>query len=320
LIYIVTWRALYLKMDYLMGKAPLFLLIISYILIGSLCYSQTSVKVSDPRLEMVGNTIHISYDILNSDPDEKYIISVAIKDEDGYAINARALDGDIGEAVSGGSNKQITWNLEADNIFLDAFVFVQVNAKVIPPPEPVVVTPAGEPKEEVLQQKQEVLDDAQESNQPVSNQAVSRKEPPAGTGSKSYNRAGLVIQSLAIPGLGLSRVTGKPHWLRGVAGYGCIAGSVILNRQAINTYNGIEDLVYFDEINEAYDKSLMQDNISEILSYAAIGIWAADFIWTLVGTSDLNRPSYSSRSRGLSMGSNINPVSNAPLISIIYRF
>jgi hypothetical protein len=307
-------------MDLTMRIAIQFQLVILFVLSGPFCYSQTRVRVSDPRLEMVGNTIHIYYDILNSDPDEKYTISVVIKDEDGNTINARALNGDVGKEISGGSNKQISWNLEADNIFLDAFVFVQVNAKAIPPPEPVVVTPAGEPKEEVLQQKQEVLDDAQESNQPVSNQAVSRKEPPAGTGSKSYNRAGLVIQSLAIPGLGLSRVTGKPHWLRGVAGYGCIAGSVILNRQAINTYNGIEDLVYFDEINEAYDKSLMQDNISEILSYAAIGIWAADFIWTLVGTSDLNRPSYSSRSRGLSMGSNINPVSNAPLISIIYRF
>jgi hypothetical protein len=105
-----------------------------------------------------------------------------------------------------------------------------------------------------------------------------------------------------------------------VAGYGCIAGSVIMNRQAINTYNGIEDLVYFDEINEAYGKSLTQDNVSEILSYTAIGIWVADFIWTLVVTSDLNRPSYSSQSRGLSLGSNIDPVSNAPLVSIVYSF
>jgi hypothetical protein len=284
-----------------MGKALHSLLAFLLILTGQLCYSQTGVRVSDPRLEMVGNTIHISYDILNSAPDGKYTISIVIKDEDGNIIKARALDGEIGEGISGGSNKKITWNLEADNILIDAFIFVQINAKVIAPPTPAII----EPEEETVQ-------DDQTDTQP--------EEPPQVTKSSAYNRTGIILQSLALPGLGLTQVTGKPHWIRGVAGYGCIAASVVLNSQAVKTYDGIEDLVYFDEINEAYDKSLQQDNISEILSYAAIGIWVADFIWTLVGTSDLKKKPYTAESSGISLGSNIDPLSNIPLISVTYRF
>ena len=91
-------------------------------------------------------------------------------------------------------------------------------------------------------------------------------------------RTGIILQSLALPGLGLSRMTGKPHWLRGVAGYGCIAGSIILNRQAISTYDDIDDLEDYDDKNELFQKSLNRDNISEVLAYAAIGIWV-DIGW-----------------------------------------
>jgi len=281
-----------------MGKLYLSLIFICLFLLDPLCHAQTSVQVSDPRLEMEGNIISITYDILNSDPEEKYTISIVIKDENGNNINARALNGDIGEEVSGGNNKQIKWNLEADNVFIDAYVFVQINAKIIPPPKPVIMEPEKEPVQE-----------EQDNNQATKTEEP-KEEPPLVTKSTSYNRTGIILQSLALPGLGLSRITGKPHWLRGVAGYGCIAGSILLNRQAIKIFNEIEDLVYFDEINEAYDKSLRQDNISEILFYTAIGIWVTDFIWTMVGTIDLNNRAYSSKTHGFSFGSNIDPLAN----------
>ena len=136
----------------------------------------------------------------------------------------------------------------------------------------------------------------------------------------NYNRAGLVLQSLVFPGLGLSRVTGNPHWIRGLAGYGCLVGSIVLNRQAVNTYKGISDLVSYNDVTEAFDKSVQQDNISEVLAYSAIGIWVIDFIWTLVGTSDLNKADSYGDSGGFSIGSNIDPLSNAPLVSVQYRF
>jgi hypothetical protein len=227
---------------------------------------------------MNGNIITISYDILNSSPEEKYTISLEIKDENGNVIKAQSLYGDIGDEVAGGSNKQISWNLEADNIYIDAYVFVQINASIDP------------------------------------------LFAPGKINSGSYNRTGLIMQSLAFPGLGLSRMSGNPHWIRGVAGYGCIVGSIVFSRQALNTYNGIEDLIYFDEINSAYDKSIQQSNISGILAFTAIGIWVTDIIWTIVGTSELKEYPYSTDSNGFSIGSSIDPMSNAPMLSVRYRF
>ena len=113
---------------------------------------------------------------------------------------------------------------------------------------------------------------------------------------------------------------GKPHWLRGVAGYGCIAGAIIFDRQAVNTYNSIEDLIGFYEVNEAYDKAVQQNTVSDILAFAAAGIWITDIIWTLAGTSDLSKPSYLSESRGFSFRGTIDPLNIAPMLSIRYRF
>jgi hypothetical protein len=289
-----------MKTDYTMGKALHSLLVILFVLVGPLCYSQTSVKVSDPRLEIRDNKLHIYYDILNGDPDEKYIISIDIKDQDGNTMKANTLEGDIGEVVEGGNNKQITWNLAADNIFINSYVYIKINARVISPPAPVMIEPVEEQKQEVIQEEQK-------------DQTVSKEE------LKSYNRAGIILQSLAVPGLGLSRISGKPHWLRGVAGYGCIAGSIILNRQAINTFNTIEDYENPNDASSAFDKSVAQDNISEVLAYAAIAVWVTDIIWTIAGTSDLNKPLYS-HTAGFSLKSNIDPLSNLPMFGFTYRF
>ena len=281
-----------------MGRPLQSLLIIFFLIAGSLCYSQTSVKVSDPRIELKDNIVHISYDILNNDPEERYSISIAINDENGKPIDAKALNGDIGEEITGGNNKQITWNLEADNIYIDAYIVVQIFARIIPKQEDVISQDESKEKDIVSKEK-EALPEIKSTN---------------------YNRAGLVLQSLAFPGLGLARVTGNPHWIRGLAGYGCLAGSIVLNRQAVNTYNGIAYLVSYDDVTEVFNKSVQQDNISEVLAYSAIGIWVIDFIWTLVGTSDLNKAGYYGDSGGFSIGGTVDPLSNAPLVSVQYRF
>jgi hypothetical protein len=295
-----------------MVQVILSLFVICIFFIDPTCHAQTKVRVSDPGLE-----------------DEKYIISIDIKDENGNPIDANALIGDIGIVEEGGTNKLITWNLESDNIFLDAYVFVQINANVIPPPVPVITEPEEEIVEEVTDNQKEahaeeikkqdvIIEDKPKATE--SERTTNAKETSPVTRPKNFNRVGIVIQSLALPGLGLSRTTGKPHWLRGAAGYGCLAGSIILNRTAVNTFNEVEDFVRFDEINEAYNKSSRQDNISEILAYTAVGIWVTDFIWTLVGTSDLKRSIPYTASRGLSFKGDIDPLSNVPRVSIRYRF
>lgn len=289
-----------------MGKIFLFLLFIFTIMASPFCNAQTAVMVSDPRLEMVANSILISYDILHSNSEEEYIVTLIIKDDKDMVIDARTLIGDIGIGVSGGNNKQITWDLEADNVFINEYIYVQINAALIAPVVEDLIVP--ETEEEVHQEE-------------VVQEEVDRKETPQPTHEvKQYSRTGILMQSLAFPGLGLSRMSEKPHWIRGAVGYGCLAGSFILRQKALKTYEGIDRLFYFDEINETYDKALQQEKMSDILLYTAIGIWISDFVWTLVGTSDLNGPDYSSESKRLSFGSTIEPRSKTPLLSVTYKF
>ena len=60
------------------------------------CYSQTTVRLSKPRLELKDNRINIFYDILNSRQTDKFRIWVEITDSTGNKVNARSLGGDIG--------------------------------------------------------------------------------------------------------------------------------------------------------------------------------------------------------------------------------
>lgn len=291
-----------------MGKLHHSLLIIAFVLTGPLCNSQTIVQISEPRLELKDNMIHIYYDIQNSDPLEKYVISVEINDEDGNPLEADALDGDIGMVEDGGRNKHITWNLEADNIQINAYVFVKINARVIPPP----ATVTNKFEEEIVQKM--VDEEVEESKS-----GVIPEDTPV-SGSTTFNRTSIVLQSLAIPGLGLSRVTGNPHWIRGAAGYGCIIGSVILNRQSINTFDSIEEMEDPTEAETAFNKSVRQDKISEGLAYAAIGIWITDIIWTWMGTSDLMSGPSVGDLNNISIRTDIDPLSYAPLVCFRYTF
>jgi hypothetical protein len=288
-----------------MGRTILSLFTAICVISGTSCYSQPPVKISDPRLEIRGNTLLISYDILNSDPEDKYIISIDIKDANGNTLKANSLEGDIGMVEKGGINKHITWDPEADNVFINSKIYVKVQADIVIPPKPIETQP-----EETTSENQIKSDALPEAHSP----AVSN------VNARSYSRTGIVIQSLALPGLGLARMTGKPHWLRGVAGYGCLAGSVILNRVALNTYKGIGDLVEYEDKNDLYQKASGQNSISQALAFTAAGIWIADIVWTWVGTTDIKRNSPLSQSRGVSFGGNIDPLSYIPMVNFRYLF
>lgn len=244
---------------------------------------------------MKGNKVQISYDLLNSTKKDTYTIRIEVTDSEGKTINARSLSGDIGEEIIGGRNKIILWDIEADSIFLDDEIFVQVYALAAPAPVAEEL-PAEEPPAE---------------------------EPPMMTGSTSreYNRTAIILQSVAFPGLGLSRINpGQPHWIRGVAGYGCIAGSIYFNSKAVSSYQAYENSDNLDEVDDLFNQAVKQDNISEALAFIAIGIWVTDLVWTIAGTSGLKNDQLAGDSKGFSIGTNVEPVSSVPLIAFRYRF
>lgn len=269
-----------------MGKAPIFLLIIILPLLSPECKAQSIFDVSQPRFEIIDNNVLIYFDILNSTPFEKFDINIEITDAEGKRITATALSGDIGENVSGGNNKLVTWDLKADNIVMNAEIIVNIYAKIILP----------------------------QPTSPVANNIDNLRM------TNEYNRAGLILQSLALPGLGLSRVTRKPHWIRGVAGYGCIAGAILLNKMAISSYDDFLDAETTEDSNSFMTKTIQQDNISELLAYAAIGIWITDFIWTVLGTRDMNNKLLSNDAKRISFTTGYNHMTTSPMVGIIFKF
>ena len=199
--------------------------------------AQSTVEVSRPDLSLKENGISISYKLINSSESEEFTIRIEVSDSNGRIINAKSLSGDIGENIPGGLNKEIFWDIEADSIFLDEEIFVQVYAQPEAPPV-VEDSPVAEEDSPVAEEDSPVVEENQITEESSNKSAEEIGESPPPSTGKGFNRAGIIAQSALFPGLGLSRVNpGKPHWIKGVVGYGCIAGTLYLNRMAVTSYN-----------------------------------------------------------------------------------
>ncbi len=135
---------------------------------------------------------------------------------------------------------------------------------------------------------------------------------------QEFSRASLLLRSAVLPGWGLTKVTGKPHWIKGVVAYGCLGGSIAMNRSAISTYDDFLNAENSEEADALYAKASSQDQTSEILGYAAIGIWVIDLVWTFVGTSPKGDGMASLQ--GVSVGGGFDKTSGVPQLQLSYRF
>ncbi len=253
-----------------------------FILTFQVCKSQTDVKISKPELELEGNKVKITYDISDYKPDDVFIVWIEITDANGRSVNAKSITGDIGQQIKGGMNKEISWDSEADGIVLSEGMSIEVYAELI--------TPSKTDTPENLQD-----------------------------GANSYSTTNIVLQSLLFPGLGLSRATGQPHFLRGIAGYACIITSIAYNQISQSTYNeyrGEYDIVSRDEL---YNTSASQDGVSEAFAYAAIGIWVIDIVWNVIGTSKLNKQS-NGQAHKFTISPGIEPATMAPILAFSLKF
>jgi hypothetical protein len=285
-----------------MKATPSFIVITLLVCMTQIIHAQLPTLVSTPKLSLQNNSVQVLYEILNSSVTEKFTIRIEITTANGELIPAHSLSGDIGSGVEGGPEKEIIWDFEADSVYLNEKIFVQIYAS----PELPATPKQQSPPEEQLED-------------------VNTYQAPADVGTQvsneDFNRSAIILQSLAFPGLGLSRMNpGKPHWIRGALGYGCIVGSIVLNQQAIKNYDSYQDPENLDKIDDLFNKASQQDQISEVLGYAAVGIWVLDIIWTIVGTSDLNKDQLSLNQYGLSIGTTIEPLSFVPMIALKYRF
>ncbi|MEX2427070.1 MAG: hypothetical protein WD577_02365 [Bacteroidales bacterium] len=244
------------------------------------CNAQSAAGISKPILELTDSAVIISYDILESIQEDKFTVSVVITDSVGEDINANSFSGDIGSDIDGGAGKEIIWAFLADHSDLNEMLYFQVVAdKVLP--ELTVNFPAGTAKE------------------------------------KSLNRGGLIIQSILIPGMGLTRLKQKPHWIKGVLGYGAVASSVVFYSKSNDNYSNYLSAEALTARDSYYNTSIKQESLSDALLYSAIGVWTVDFLWTLIGTRDIDKENKMDR---ISLQPLYLRDMNASALALTYRF
>ena len=244
--------------------------------------AQVPAEISKPILQIQDDNLVIGYDILKSSSRDQFRVWVEVSDSRGYILNAKTLSGDIGENVQGGKNKQIIWDYRSDNIDPDDEIFVQVFAEKI-----------SEPEEDLAKPVPEV---------------------------QSISKGVAILQSAAFPGWGLSRIhKGKPHWIKGVAAYGCLAGSIILNQKAHTSYDQYLGSFDVTESDAFYNDAVQQDKLSKVFAYAAIGIWVADLVWVVLDSSGHNEQ-LRSHSKGINIRTDYNIEMNVPVIAFTYNF
>jgi len=123
--------------------------------------------------------------------------------------------------------------------------------------------------------------------------------------------------SVFLPGWGLSRIhKRKPYWLMGVAGYGCVTASVILNRQASKNYQLYLETDIKQESDRLFMQATQQDRLSESLAWTAAGIWAVNLLWVAV-TSNHPKPSVDFQKWSLVPAISIY---KQPVITLQYKF
>jgi hypothetical protein len=262
-----------------MKRSGLFIL---SIIISCICFTGTAQHVTDvskPDLKLEANILVITYDILNSQPSDRFVIGVDVTGSNGVKIIPRTLTGEVGQNVRGGSKKVIRWDLASDLISMDQVLHIEIVGK------------------KYIVEKETVVDGVQ------------------------ISRIGAIGRSLAFPGWGLSKVNpGKPHWIKGIAGFGSLAGTLILNQRAHVNYQNYLDSGDPDERENYYNKSITQEQFSNGLAIAAAGIWVADIIWTAVGTRNLSKKNLSMQRKGFSLGSEYESAGNIPMLCLKYAF
>ncbi len=104
------------------------LLIGIFIINPVLAQKKAEVKVTD--LQYAGNKVIISYDIVNFDKNDRFVVWVDIYlANDSLCKDAQSFEGSIGTKIKGGNDKLISWDLKSDNVFIDEKIKIEVMAK-----------------------------------------------------------------------------------------------------------------------------------------------------------------------------------------------
>ncbi len=238
-------------------------------------------QISNIDFGLQEGKIVITYDLLKSEKNERFIVFVNAVTESGDSVLARSVTGDVNENVSGGRNKTIVWDYERDHFFTDEAFQIEVNAV------PQYIDPS---------------------------QITGLYGDYPGLG-KSF------LMSTAFPGWASTKLKdGKPHWIKGIVGYGCFSLSYLYNRKAVDTYKDYKVTMDRKERNSLYDDALTQKQLSSIFAFSALAVWVMDYTCIIISHNKLMKNAYNTNVQKLSFGYDFDPISAQPQLSVKLTF
>jgi len=102
---------------------------------GNSVFSQSTAEIQNIQFSAHNDTLTVTYDIIKAERKELFDISLVITTASGKLIRPRAVSGDVGSNVKGGGSKQIYWDLNRDQIFLNEEIEIEIEAIALGVPE-----------------------------------------------------------------------------------------------------------------------------------------------------------------------------------------
>jgi hypothetical protein len=289
------------------------------------CKGQMTAKLTQPQLTLIKDSLIIKYNILGVNPKDMFNVRLEITDNTGAKINAASFSGDIGDSVKGGVNKQIIWNLAADNVFISSNINVEIFASRIIVSEVAAQEKnlIGRPSDLNIEEKDlseipaDMIEKKETGDIKESHKMI---EEPAVTATK-VKTGKHMLQSAIFPGWGLTSLSkGKPYWLIGIAGAGCIASSIYFNQHAYTNYNNYLDSWDREKIDAYFNNAKTQYNLSKVFAYSAAAIWASDLVVVFIKAGSMNKSYRHGKSSAFSVSPCFDASTETPVLTLHFNF
>lgn len=220
---------------------PMAILLISF-LTTSLIYGQSGAMIQNIDFYAEGNKLVIKYDITKAKEGETFEIWCKVLTASGKEIipSVNATSGAIGSGITGGPNKRIEWNVQADNADLSEEFHVEIFAR------------SDYVKEKTVKPKKEGVSVG-------AAMALSALLP--GLGKTVVHQGGA-------------------QWVWGVVAWGCVAGTVVMNNNAFDAYENYKTATTAVDRDDFYQQAEENNIYSKVFLGTAATIWVIDLIST----------------------------------------
>ncbi|MBN2174739.1 MAG: hypothetical protein JW731_11445 [Bacteroidales bacterium] len=247
-------------------------------------FAQSKARIENIDFYAEGANLVVTYDIVKAEAGETFNIWMKVTTVSGKEIIPSSVSGDVGNGVTGGPNKRILWDMQSDNAQINEEIEVEVLAR---------------------------------SDQSEASKTEKEKEPKAKTEKSGISVGGAMVVSALLPGLGRTLAKGGgSQWLLGVVGYGCVAGTIVMNNMAYNAYEDYKISLTTEDRDDNFKKAENFELYSKIFLGAAATIWVIDIIATGVVASKERKKS----NKGFSLNYSFDPYSGTPLMGFSYSF